>query len=649
MNTKQFFITSTLISLFLAAAGIAQLPEPFSIASFNVTDNKYIERDNFVIKSPKTISPTDMLSSLDSPPPFIRPGQAVMRKKFGADYRLYIGELDNNAFRAFPPLFSFPLPSWSRTGQAMWYRFYTSPVPPENRNRDLDVVFFDNERIYVQHHSVIYFMRNEQWDSIASTAGPPYGSLNVDSEPQGAEIYLYGHATGQRTPAAFKNLIAGRYEVEVFLDDYRFRRRSVHVPAGGETSTSFQMLSDFDTLLVFGENQHGVLVLPYPPIDRPYAINDSAVTEFRHRLLEGEYRINWHGGGFYQDIDTVITIPPGLMVYFNVPFERLNGSATFILNPPDALICIEGFPCHVGGLTVELPSGFHTARVNRHGYEPEWRRFVISHGKRYTIRIALDIDVDRDRDGFPDSIDRCPDVWGLYDGCPRPNFKHMTRMKYAELNEYMETEPFSFSVAVMGYVSRSPTNRRFHNFLSSFSGGRPGGMNNYKGINIGNIYQVSHRGFMAQLELGQWLTGVKFRRPDTLTIKTENENYIVWYDSLYQIDPAVFFPSTAISTGFKYRHGKYSVGYSLGFQWEDIIIDEIQRVSDGEMLRVIFNNDWWFHEIMLEADLYTNTFFTPSLYAKFKFPFGPTMQTKWHVLQAGLQFRLRPIHWKERR
>jgi hypothetical protein len=153
---------------------------------------------------------------------------------------------------------------------------------------------------------------------------------------------------------------------------------------------------------------------------------------------------------------------------------------------------------------------------------------------------------------------------------------------------------------------------------------------------------------MAQLELGQWLSGVKFRRPDTLTINTERDRYIVWYDSLYQIDPAILFPSTAISAGFKYREGKYSVGYSLGFQWENIVIDQIQRLSDRSFRTVTFSNDWWFHELMVEADFFTDAFFTPSLYAKLKFPFGPTEWTKWHVVQMGLQFRLRPIHWKGR-
>ncbi|MCL2182516.1 MAG: PEGA domain-containing protein [Chitinispirillia bacterium] len=639
----RIFALLTFFCLALAPRLSAQLPDPYSIAAFNVTGREFPERNNFVIKNPRNISPSDTLPGIGSPPPFIRPGQVVMRKKFGADYRLYLGDLDTTAFRAFPPIYAFPIPSWSRSGQAMWYRFYTKITT--NRNLDLETVFFDNERMYIQHHSKVYYSRNDEWDSIAGAPATPWGQLQIDSDPPGADIYLYGKPTGKKTPAVLRNMLSGRYEVELFLPDYRFQRRSVSVPDGGTAVSSFQMMSDFDTLLVLGERQHGVLVLPFPPIDSAYFIDDTLKAAFQEELLEGDYRLTWNGGGLYKDIDTVITIPPGQMVYFNVPFVRLGGQVAFYLFPQDALLCIEGLPCGPGGTTVDLPSGFHTVRFSRFGYEPERRKFIVSHGKKSIIRVQLRVNADRDSDGFPDSLDRCPDVYGLYDGCPKPDLRTSFMMKYEELIEYMETEPFTFAVSGISYISRNPTNRRFHNFMASFSGGYLGGMNNYQGIALGNIYQLSARGFMAQVELGQWASGIKYRRPDTLTIRTGRDRYLVWYDSLFQIDPAIFLPSTAVSVGFKYRLNSYSVGYSLGFQWEDIIIDEIERLSDRKFQRVQFDNDWWFHEIMLEADLFMDTFMSPSLYGKFKFPFGPTMRTKWHSFQIGLQFRVRPANW----
>ncbi|MDR0305909.1 MAG: PEGA domain-containing protein [Chitinispirillales bacterium] len=631
---------STIIILLTAVACFAQFPDPHIIADFNINDTEIVEKGGFGIKQRET----DTLFELGYPPQFIRPGEVVVRKKYGVDYKLFLGELDSAAFSAFPPLYSFRIPSWSRAGQIMWYRIYSDP--DDKRNLDVETVFFDNERIYVQHHKTIFYCRNDRWYPLHAASTPPFGSLSVNSEPQGADIYINGKSTGQKTPALLENLMAGKHEVELFLPNHHFQRRTVKITNGAITSSSFELMSDFDTLLVLGENQHGILVLPYPPVDSTYRINGSVITSFKEQLPDGEHHIQWRGGDIYKDIDTFIFIPAGKMVYFNVPFERLSGKVTFELEPKDALLCIEGFPCWPGELAINLPSGFHTVRISRYGYVTERRQFRVSHNKVALVKIHLEINTDRDGDGFLDHVDRCPDDYGLYDGCPKPRFTDRVMIMTQDINEYIETEPFSFAVSAIGLINRSPANRRFHNFLSSFSGGRTGGLNNYQGLTIGNIYQASYRGLIGQAELGQWSSGIKFQRPDTLTMKTNNGSYIVWYDSLFSIDPAIFIPSTAISGGFKYRYKNYSIAYSLGYQWEDIIIDQIQRVSDGQFTRVTYDNDWWFHELLFEGDLFTDTYMTPALYAKFKFPFGSGVRTNWHSFQFGLNIRFRPSNWK---
>ena len=618
----------------------AQLPDPYAIADFNITDTTLILKSGFAIKQPLS----DTLLNLEYPPQFIKPGEVVMRKKHGPDYKLYLGEFDTTALNAFPPLHIFEIPKWSNSGQIMWYRIYSSPA--KNRGFDEETVFFDNERIYVQHHKTIYYSRNDQWDTLHSVNTSILGELSIESEPQGADIYIYGKSTGQKTPAVIKDLMTGIYEIELFLPDYNFQRKTLTVTADEVTSASFELISDLEPLLVLGENQHGILVLPYPPQDSAYIINGAAQMSLKKTLVEGEYHLWWRGGELYKDIDTLINIEAGKMTYFNVPFVRLAGKTVFQLDPKDALLCIEGFPCKWGEFTIELPSGFHTVRVSRYGYLSERRKFSVSHNKVSLVKIALELNADRDGDGFPDSVDKCPDVYGLYDGCPKPKFMNMVMIKAEEINEYVETEPVSFAISAMGLINRKPTNKRFHNFLSSFSGGRTGGLNNYQGITLGNIYQVAFRGLIGQAELGQWSSGIRFRRPDTLSITTKDDKYLVWYDSLWGVDPAVFIPSTALSGGFKYRRDNYSISYSLGHQWEDIIIDEIQRLSDREFMQVSFSNNWWFHELMFEWDLYTDTFLTPALYAKFKFPFGPTERTKWHSFNFGLNLRFRPSNWK---
>ncbi len=52
----------------------------------------------------------------------------------------------------------------------------------------------------------------------ATLIGYPWGSLSVDSTPQGAKIYLYGRYTGEKTPCTFPWMRIGTYSVKVAGD-----------------------------------------------------------------------------------------------------------------------------------------------------------------------------------------------------------------------------------------------------------------------------------------------------------------------------------------------------------------------------------------------------------------------------------------------
>lgn len=624
------------ILFILSALCYSQIRDQHTVATFNLT-----ERSIPQLRTPYITRPaSEPLLELNAPPSLIRPGQLVLRKKIDADYRLYMGFLDTAGFNSFPPLYSFPIPSWSSSGEIFWYRFYSQKS--ENFNLDIEAVYFDNERIYVPRHSEIHYFRKDRWHTLNGEKGSPTGALFVESKPEGADIYIFGEPTGQKTPSTVTGLVAGEYEVELFLPEYQFQRRTIKVYQDSLVHTSFELFSDFDTLHIMGQNQHGMLVLPYPPLDSPYNLDDSIIDSQKNLLLEGKYRLRWSGQEKYRDIDTTVFVTAGKMVFFNAPFERLKGRVRFETEPKDALVCLEGFPCSPGEQTVELPSGLYVAKIRKRGYETEKRKFLVSADKITVIKSQLHFNMDWDGDGYADSLDHCPEVYGLYDGCPKQRFRDAVRIKAEEVEEYIYSEPFSFTISGIGLISRAPTRKQFHNFLSSFSGGRVGGVNNYQGLAVGNMFQVSYRGFLANVELGQWSSGLRYRRPDTLVLNTKNDKYYIWYDSLFEVDPTIFLPSTAVSFGFKYRLLNYSFSYSLGFQWEDIILDQVQRASDNEFHRIQFDNDWWFHELALEGDLFTDTKMTPSAYVKIKFPFGPVQRTRWHVIQMGIQLRFRP-------
>ena len=146
-----------------------------------------------------------------------------------------------------------------------------------------------------------------------------------------------------------------------------------------------------------------------------------------------------------------------------------------------------------------------------------------------------------------------------------------------------------------------------------------------------------YRGLFGTFQLGQWSAGLQYQRSDTLYL---DSNHIVFFDSLIEIEPRMYFPSTAIGLGFHYSRSWLNIAYAIGYQWEDIIIDQIFRLSDRSLVRTTFDNDWWFHQLNLEVDFNRGDLFVPSLYCNFKFPFGPSRHTRWIALNAGLQLKI---------
>lgn len=71
-----------------------------------------------------------------------------------------------------------------------------------------------------------------------------YGSLTVDSTPQGAKIYLFGKDTGEKTPFSFYYLSIGSYDVKVVSPNGTRTMEDVVVEPNKNTDCLFDLLSE---------------------------------------------------------------------------------------------------------------------------------------------------------------------------------------------------------------------------------------------------------------------------------------------------------------------------------------------------------------------------------------------------------------------
>ena len=485
------------------------------------------------------------------------------------------------------------------------------------------------------------------------------GAINIVSTPPDADIYLNGKKTDYKTPVVIKGLKVGLTSIEVSLPDYLFAKRQVTVFPDTTISISFKLISLSDTTHILGDLKLGILRLPSPPINAPYLVDNKQVYSREFTLNTGKHHIVWEGGNVYSSLDTIVEIFPGKLTTFNFIPDRMTGKLTISPFPRDAEIYINDRLYSTGDMEMVFSTGNYHILIKRNGYYPHARNIVIHPGKHIYLEIGLDLIPDRDKDGFLDSVDLCPDEYGLYCGCPEQDRRDAIQRYKKILVSNLKSQPLTLSVTSVGYIYRNPTNPNFRHFLSNFNDGKIF-FNNRSGLTFANVYTVLYRGFFLSCELGQWLTGLEYTkgRQNPIIFETEEDQYCIFYkDSITGLNPKIVLPSTAVSFGFNLHIKKFNAAYSLGYQWENIIItdlitksnyDKHKALSDslhmsipytGPRTEIIFDNSHWFHKLRFEYDITTIKRVIPAFYVTAALSFGSNDQTGWHTFQSGIVFK----------
>ncbi len=563
--------------------------------------------------------------------------EVVMRVRAEQNrYRLYAGTLKAGAFQR--PLRYFHIPAAVPLDTLLATRFFTHAfaAPIEDVGR----VAFDGRLIYAWDMDSLFFVRDSVWLPL-HRATPPTGSVYISSQPPDAQILVNGSASEKKTPATMHGLPAGQHTIGASIPEYLFSRSSVVVLPDTIVSISFSLHSPMDTAFVKGDVQLGVLILPQTPILTPYMIDGRVVEKREVSLNEGKHRVVWEGGNRYSSLDTIVDIFAARVSTFEFNPRRLKGTISIETAPLDAAIYIDSAHAGRGKVTRALPTETYTIEAKRQGYYSVRKRTVIAPDSVVDLVIALERVPDRDHDGFLDSLDRCPDTYGLYGGCPKAPWRDAVSLNVKRVLRNMVADPFALSFNAAGFLYRRATNERFRQVLTYF-GDSPHFLNNQSGLTGGNVVSASFRGVCARVELGQWNTGLAYLKSDTLRLHARDGRYVVFYDSLAGIEPRMVIPSTAIAIGVHFTTDWFNLAYTIGRQWEDIIISDIVRKNDMATETVVFDNDWWLHAIDLELELRLKEVMVPTVYASFAFPLGNRPRTGWHTLQAGMRFKFIP-------
>ena len=488
-----------------------------------------------------------------------------------------------------------------------------------------------------------------------------FGILEITSNPSHAKIFLNGKETGYRTPAILKNVKTGLNTIEITLPNYMFAKRQITVVADTTISMSFKLISLSDTVHVIGDLKLGILSLPEQPLNTPYLVDNKQVYTKEVILNEGKHQVIWEGGNRYTSLDTIIHIYSGKLTTFQFVPKRLYGNLLVSAHPDDADIFLNNRLVTKSKLEIELATGVFKIRVECNGFYSQEQIVNIIPNERLSVDITLQEIPDRDNDGYLDSVDRCPNEYGLYDGCPRQN-RQDALVRYKDVFfSNLRKQPLIIFINTIGYMNRFPTNFDFKQFLSFFNDGKIF-FNNHKSLTFLNSAMCSFHGIFFAFELGQWHSGLEYKKNNyrPLNISTTSDEYYVVYDTTANIKPRILLPSTNISVGFNLIIKRFNVSYSLGYQWEDILLYDLVTVNNyeryqhgdfqneynrytGPRTSVTFNNNWWLNKLRVEYDFLSNVKSTPALYFSMSISAGSKKKTGWNTLKFGIVYKFYPL------
>jgi hypothetical protein len=216
------------------------------------------------------------------------------------------------------------------------------------------------------------------------------GSLNIQTSPSRADIFLDGYPTGNTTPTTLFNLLAGSHSIQLrkkgfatWSDDVTVMEEATSnllvtmKPAGRELSGSAEIDSTPPGAAI---TLDGVLLRQKTPVVL------EAVSTGTHSLKVGKYGfLAWEGDfKVLPDEKTVISV--GLDY-------RIEGMLDLLVrsSPPGAAVTIDGEPAgQVTPATFDgLSPGEHSVLLEKEGFRPWSRRIEVSSNRVTVVETDL--------------------------------------------------------------------------------------------------------------------------------------------------------------------------------------------------------------------------------------------------------------------
>jgi len=261
----------------------------------------------------------------------------------------------DGSFKGYTPLTLYNLPANKTYQLKVTYPGYQEKV--------VDVNVLPNQTNYVFYSLV-----------------PLYGSLNINSYPQGADLYLNGVYKG-KTPIVINNVSPGRYQVQLRLSGYKDYVSFVDVYAGQVSTYNFTLVPLPATLNIFSNpSSADVYINGVYKGKTPLSLTD---------LSSGTYNVKISLSG-YEEYNETVYLAPGDLKQINVTLKPMNLGEVYIdSNPKGAKVFIDGVYKGITPLNLTLIEGRYKLTLSLDGYVDLNTDILVKRGEKSNYLFTL--------------------------------------------------------------------------------------------------------------------------------------------------------------------------------------------------------------------------------------------------------------------
>jgi formylglycine-generating enzyme required for sulfatase activity len=365
------------ILLLLFFFGTLSAQESYTIPEFSYGDRTFPQMGNEIIAPAKG----DELQEVKDVTA-LKPGEILLRRRYGAsEYRLYKGMFSIK--KESENLFIFEIPSnvtWKKVLTLKWYK--ERSVNPDADESD---IYFDNNRIYIQFLSRLYYY-DGSWkmiDAVNVSKGTkkvqPLGDLQITSNPDHAEIFIDNKSTGVSTPNYVPDLFEGQHSITLNLKNYQTFDTTVTVKSGEIAPVSIQLKSAL-----------GSLTLSSTPPGATVKINGvkNGITPLTvNDLVPGDFSVEMEYQN-YKSADTILKVIMGRNTKWEATLDPDFGIVNLPEMPDSTIMLVDGIEHGKGD--IKLNPGIHHVHIDGKGlYENRDSTFTVTLGQTLQLSITM--------------------------------------------------------------------------------------------------------------------------------------------------------------------------------------------------------------------------------------------------------------------